>query len=210
MAWEDLIKVDYPDLLIYWNVVRDVKVTKKECKVIKEVESWIRENRTIEELVNDPIVRSLRDYLWRLGIDPTKERPSSEALVRRVLNNKPLPRINTVVDAGNAAAAKTLIPISVFDMDKIAFPARLRAAKKGEKMIGIGGKVIEIVEGFPILEDSDGKIFSATLYRDGDETKVTFLTKNVLVVGYAPSDILLSKVKHAVRLTIEFINECCK
>jgi DNA/RNA-binding domain of Phe-tRNA-synthetase-like protein len=55
---------------------------------------------TLPSLKDHPIIRAYRDFYWRLGIDPTKQRPSSEGLARRLLAQGRLPRINSVVDAG--------------------------------------------------------------------------------------------------------------
>ena len=202
--------VEYPDLNVFWRVVKGVKVFVGECDKIREVESWVRENFSLEKLVEHPIVRSLRDFMWSIGIDPTKERPSSEALVRRILRRGRLPRINIVVDCGNAASAKTLIPLSIFDLDKIVPPIKLVASKGGEEILAIGNKRVKLGANFPILIDSSGKIFSATLYRDSEETKVTEKTKNILVVGYAPKDVPISNVRRAVNLTVELIDKCIR
>ncbi len=72
-----------------------------------------------ESLKDNPIIRALRDFYWSIGIDPTKTRPSSEALVRRLLNSNSIPKINNVIDAGNIASIETLIPIGIYDLDKI-------------------------------------------------------------------------------------------
>src|SRR6185436_4940620 len=45
-----------------------------------------------------PGVSETRALFHRLDIDPTKSRPSSEALLRRVLQGKGLPHVNAVVD----------------------------------------------------------------------------------------------------------------
>ena len=38
----------------------------------------------------------------RFGTDPTKVRPSSEALLRRMKKGEPFPRVNSLVDVANA------------------------------------------------------------------------------------------------------------
>lgn len=70
-------------------------------------------------LKDNPTVRAYRDFCWKLNMDPTKTRPLGEALLRRVLHAKQLPRISTVVDAYNLVSTKTMIPISGFDEDKL-------------------------------------------------------------------------------------------
>lgn len=76
----------------------------------------------VETLKDEPTVRAYRDLYWRLGIDPTKTRPSGESLLRRVLHGNELPNTSTVVDAYNLASMKTIIPISGFDLDLLVPP----------------------------------------------------------------------------------------
>src|SRR3989442_15085108 len=67
------------------------------------VTARIRDTYTTEALKDVPELRAYRDFFWRVGIDPTKIRPAAEALIRRILGGKPLPTINTLVDAYNLA-----------------------------------------------------------------------------------------------------------
>ncbi len=64
--------------------------------------------------------------LYRLfGIDPTKLRPSSESLLRRVLRQRPLPRILNAVDLCNLLALTTHLPMGLYDAEKLDGPVRL-------------------------------------------------------------------------------------
>jgi len=67
--------------------------------MIKNVEEKYR-SQDPEYLKNDSVVRAYRDFYWRIGIDPTKTRPSGEALRRRLARGNRFPRINIVVDIG--------------------------------------------------------------------------------------------------------------
>ncbi len=63
----------------------------------------------LEGLKDEPIFRTYRDFFWTMGVDPTKVRPAAEALIRRILVGRSMPRINTVVDAYNLASMTTHI-----------------------------------------------------------------------------------------------------
>ncbi|MEM4755314.1 phenylalanine--tRNA ligase beta subunit-related protein, partial [Pyrobaculum sp.] len=123
-----------------------------------------------------------RDFYWRvLGIDPTKQRPAQEALLRRVLRGEPLPRINPVVDAGNAASVKYMVPIGLYDVAKIrGGPLRIRMSRKGEVFHPIGGSPMELED--QIVLAADGQILHIYPYRDSVETKIEEGTRDVLVV----------------------------
>lgn len=94
--------------------------------------------RRVNDVKDVPIFRLYRDFFWRLGIDPTKNRPAAETLVRRILAGKPVPSINSVVDAYNLASVKTLVALAVFDADKLRRELMLRFARVGEEFLGIG------------------------------------------------------------------------
>ena len=75
---------------------------------------------TLDQLREEPTFRAYRDFFWRVGVDPTKTRPSSEALIRRTLRGSPLPKINSLVDTYNLASIDSAIPIAAFDVDKLS------------------------------------------------------------------------------------------
>ena len=53
---------------------------------------------------------AVRTMYRKVGLDPTKRRPSSEALLRRVLRGEPLPRVNTLVDVCNWCSVELQLP----------------------------------------------------------------------------------------------------
>jgi len=131
-----------------------------------------------------PALEPVRRLYRALGIDPTKTRPSSEALLRRVLSDKPLYRINALVDAMNLCSLRTLVPFGVYDRARIAGPVVLRAGADGEAYEGIGRGPIH-VEGRPVLADREGPFGNPTA--DSLRTSITHATSRALVVLYLPT-----------------------
>lgn len=158
-----------------------------------------------EELKDHPTVRALRDFYWSMGIDPTKTRPSSEALARRFITNKSIPKINNVVDAGNIASIETLIPTGIYDANSIVGDVKLRLANTNEEFIDISNEK-HILKGKEIvLSDSNG-IMHVFPYRDAFRTRVKEDTKKVLIVGCGVPGIEQGLTKTAVDRTLELIN----
>ncbi len=125
----------------------------------------------------------MRDLYRALGLDPTKTRPASEALLRRVLQGRPLYRVNSLVDAMNLCSLTTLVPFGVYDRGRIVAPVMLRFGSVGEGYEGIGrGRVG--VEGKPVLVDRDGPFGNPTA--DSLRTSVGHGTTKALVVLYLP------------------------
>ena len=110
----------FPDLAAQIIHFKDVDIQREspELEAYKlEIYKDTQSRWEIEKLRDDPDFRAYRDFFWKLGIDPTKNRPAAEALIRRVLNEKPIPKINTWVDAYNMVSIQTAIPIASFDED---------------------------------------------------------------------------------------------
>lgn len=147
-----------------------------------EAEEKVRREFRLDKLKDYPRVRALRDFYWRLGIDPTKQRPSSEALVRRVLRGRKIPRINCIVDVGNAVSMVTMVPIGIYDLDKLYPPLRLRFAEEGEVFEPIGGSLEKLSRGQIVLADAQ-RVVHVFPHRDCDENKVTDETSNILVIA---------------------------
>lgn len=158
-----------------------------------------------EMLKDHPVVRALRDFYWRMGIDPTKVRPSSEALARRFLASKGIRKINSIVDAGNIASIETLVPIGIYDAGKIVDDVVLRLANQGEEFIDISNEKYLLQNTEIVLSDSKG-VMHIFPHRDSFRTRVTDQTGRVLIVGCGVPGMEQQLTKLAVDRTIELIN----
>lgn len=192
---------------VAYGVVYNVIVEKDRVDVREYAKQLIEKlisEYSIERLKEHPVIRAYRDFYWRLGIDPTKTRPSSEALLRRVLRTKTMPLINNVVDAGNFASLETLVPIGLYDIDRVKGMLRLRVSREGEVFDPIGGNREILSEGLPVLADEE-KIIHLYPHRDSRHTMIRTSTKNVLIVACGVPNVPSSLVKEAASKTINYI-----
>ncbi len=143
---------------------------------------------------------AVRAMYWRVGIDPTRRRPSSEALLRRVLRGDPLPRINTLVDICNWCSLELQLPYGLYDFDRIEGPIALRLGQPEEQYPGIRKDAVH-VGGRLTLADGAGPFGNPT--SDSARTMVTPGTTRALAVIFAPRDLPGSVVEAAARLTSE-------
>ncbi|MFY3740615.1 MAG: DNA/RNA-binding domain of Phe-tRNA-synthetase-like protein [Candidatus Nitrosomirales archaeon] len=182
----------------------DVSITKDYnlAPFLNELSKKITVSK--ETLKDHPTVRTLRDFYWRMGIDPTKVRPSSEALARRFLTNNSIPKINNVVDAGNIASIETLVPIGIYDADKIVGSVALRLANSNEEFIDISNEKHTLQGKEIVLSDSNG-VMHVFPYRDSLRTRIADQTKKILIVGCGVPGIDQGSTKFAVDRTIELI-----
>ena len=82
-------------------------------------------------------IAAVRTMYKRVGLDPTKTRPSSEALLRRVRRGDPLPRINSMVDVCNWCSLEFQLPYGLYDASHIDGDVELRIGRDGESYPGI-------------------------------------------------------------------------
>ncbi|MGB7613389.1 MAG: phenylalanine--tRNA ligase beta subunit-related protein, partial [Candidatus Acidiferrum sp.] len=114
-----------------------------------------------------------------LGKDPARYRGSAEALLRRVIAGKGLPRINNVVDAINLVSVESRMPVGLYDLAHVKGDIVFRAGRAGETYKGIGKYDLNL-EGLPVFCDEVGPHGSPT--SDSERTMVTEATKRVIAI----------------------------
>ncbi|WP_298646112.1 phenylalanine--tRNA ligase beta subunit-related protein [uncultured Proteiniphilum sp.] len=131
-----------------------------------------------------PAIHATRQVYKRLGKDPSRYRPSAEALCRRMLKGQELYRINTLVDLINLVSLKTGYSIGGFDEAKIQGDLVLGVGEAGEKFEAIGRGLLNI-EGLPVYRDELGGIGTPT--SDEERTKISSGTTRLLMLinGYS-------------------------
>lgn len=168
-------------------VEAQVRNTEYSAELWAEIESLgekYRNTLTTESLKLMPGIDATRRVYRVCGKDPSRYRPASEALIRRMLQGKELYRINTLVDLLNLASIAYGYSIGGFDADKfVGDTLTLGVGREGEPYEGIGRGVINIA-GLPVYRDAKGGVGTPT--SDNERTKVEIGTTNFLVLinGY--------------------------
>jgi DNA/RNA-binding domain of Phe-tRNA-synthetase-like protein len=163
------------------NVVR---VHPGLAKLMDEVCARKRAEFTVESLAEAEPVRAVRAMFREWGMDPSKYRPSSEALLRRVVQGKSLYRVSNVVDNGNLGSLEMGWPYGCYDCSKINPPVAFRHGSRGEKYEGIGKQTWHL-EGRPVLADPAGPFGSPI--SDSTRSMITESAKEIMIVIYAPA-----------------------
>ncbi len=152
-----------------------------------EINAFVADYRakyTPDSLKELPAIMATRRAYKRCGKDPSRYRPSGEALVRRTLQGKELYQIDTLVDLINLASIAYGYSIGGFDFDKISGPTiTLGIGREGEPYEGIGRGALNIA-GLPVYRDSMGGIGTPT--SDNERTKLGLSTRRLLAIvnGY--------------------------
>ena len=141
---------------------------------------------------------AVRTMYKRVGIDPTKTRPSNEALLRRVRKGDTIPRINSLVDIVNWCSLEFQLPYGLYDLSKINEPVTIRLGADGESYPGIRKDDVN-VSGRITVADATGAFGNPT--SDSARTMVTTATTDALVVIYAPAEIASAQVRRVLDVT---------
>jgi len=128
-------------------------------------------------VLESPAILATRSAYKALGKDPARYRGSAEALLRRVIAGKGLPRVNNVVDIINVVSVETRLPIGLYDLQQVQGDILFRAGQAGETYKGIGKYDLNL-EGLPVFCDALGPHGSPT--SDSERTMVSEATRQVL------------------------------
>ncbi|MBO4673098.1 MAG: hypothetical protein J5616_01955 [Bacteroidaceae bacterium] len=151
---------------------------------IETLAEKFRGELTTESLKELTSISATRRVYRACGKDPSRYRPASEALIRRVLQGKELYQRDTLVDLVNLASIAYGYSIGGFDADKfVGDTLTLGIGREGEPYEGIGRGLINI-HGLPVYRDALGGVGTPT--SDNERTKMSLETHHlvVLINGY--------------------------
>ena len=149
---------------------------------------------------------AVRTMYKKVGLDPTKTRPSNEALLRRVRKGDTIPRINSAVDIVNWCSLEFQLPYGLYDASMISGPVTMRTGREGEKYAGIRKDEVN-VGGRITVADALGPFGNPT--SDSARTMVTPATTELLVIVYAPIEISAAQLDRVVTTTAEGLQMIC-
>jgi DNA/RNA-binding domain of Phe-tRNA-synthetase-like protein len=157
-----------------------------------------------DALVN--AVSAVRAMYRRFGVDPTKTRPSSEALLRRLRKGDPFPRVNSAVDVCNWCSVETRLPFGLYDAGRIEGDVELRVGRDGEEYAGIRKDTVHVA-GRLTVADARGPFGNPT--SDSARTMVTPETTRLMYVVFSPHGLGARVLEHALALTAVRALEYC-
>lgn len=174
---------------------------------INMLEAKFKAELTTETLKDISGIAATRRVYRACGKDPSRYRPASEALIRRVLQGKALYQIDTLVDLINLASMAFGYSIGGFDADKfVGNTLTLGIGKEGEPYEGIGRGMINI-HGLPVYRDEIGGVGTPT--SDHERTKITIDTTHLLVLinGYDGNE---ASVKQNAEFIQQLLQKFCE
>ena len=187
-------------------VMAQVTNSAHNAELWREIDAFTRELRageTAESIKQQPAIAATREAYKRCGKDPSRYRPSAEALRRRLLRGLELYQIDTLVDLINLVSLRTGHSIGGFDADEIqGTDLELGIGRAEESFEGIGRGMLNI-EGLPVYRDRIGGIGTPT--SDHERTKMKLETRHILAIvnGYNGQEGL----KEAAEMILELLEK---
>lgn len=185
------INLELEGWCLFFSILEVQEKAYLEEKIIEDTIKSLRERFKDKELSKDETVIKIRKLFHQCGCDPTKYRPSFEALARRILKGENFPRINPQVDFCNILSLKWNVPCCICDLSKLEFPLKFRKGKEEEEFLSLRGTFS--LKNKPLIEDKISPF--STPITDSIRTKVEFETKNLLFLSYFPKDIDIKKIE---------------
>jgi DNA/RNA-binding domain of Phe-tRNA-synthetase-like protein len=184
--------------------VRVALIDEGLARMMEEVCERKRREFTVESLAGAEAIGAVRAMFRKWDTDPSKYRPSSEALLRRVVQGKGLYRVSNVVDLGNLGSIETGWPFGSYDRSRIRPPIAFRHGAASERYEGIGKRTWHL-ERRPILADTEGPFGSPI--SDSTRSMITESASEILVVIYAPAGASDTALEVAMRRLSERLSK---
>lgn len=171
------------------------KIIALSDEIIAKVQSEL----TIEKISQKQTIKSTKEAYRKLGKDPSRYRPSAEALTRRVVNGKGLYHVNNMVDLLNLVSLESGLSIGGYDSDKIMGSIEFGIGRLNEPYVAIGRGNLNI-DNLPLFRDATGAFGSPT--SDSVRTMVTEQTSSFLMIliDFDTHEILEISIEIAVGL----------
>jgi DNA/RNA-binding domain of Phe-tRNA-synthetase-like protein len=190
-------------------VIDGVKVKSEDPVLAMEIEALgaeLRSRYAGGPSAEVPGAADARILYKALGLDPTKTRPSNEALSRRVLKGEALHRVNTLVDALNLCSLRYQLPFGLYDLARVRPPVVLRKGRAGEGYEGIRKGRVN-VQDRPTLADEEGAFGNPS--SDSARTMITPQTTTALVTCYAPAGYGVPRLRQVLDRTEQALRRAC-
>ncbi len=184
----------------------DVDLSRARSELEAELDrvcTRLRDQFTGASWLEIPGVADTRALYKAIGLDPTKVRPSSEALLRRILKGQALYEVNLLVDTVNLCSLEFQLSYGVYDLTTLSLPIEARLGRAGESYPGIRKGPVHL-DGRICLVDREGPFGNPT--SDSLRAAISEHTRETLIVIFAPHGMKRVDLDKRLEQTIERVS----
>lgn len=206
---------DFPNLKIGIFIATNIDNTGNSTKLDflkEEIACKIRNKYSLQDLEKIQKIKEWREVYTKMGIKLKKYSPTVEALLTRILKNKPIPSISKLVDSYLCIELLHFFPIGGYDLDQITSEITLRRSHGDEDFIPLGQpSVVEKTNENEIVYSSGNTILTRMWnFRDCDNFKITGNSRNIVLFFESTSeDLDISEMEKSLLQLCSFVQEYC-
>ena len=203
----------YPGLNIGIVVVKGINNKGENAEVLSllnNVQEEVRGRYVASELSQHPKISAWRKAYSSFGAKPKKYKSSIEALIKRVLMEKPVNHINTLVDIYNYLSLKYAMPMGADNLDKVEGNVRLDFTKGDEKYVELGATEVKNPKPGEVAYFDDKEVLCRRWnWRECDKTKLTEDTTNVILYVEGLPPVAKEEVENAINELSNIVQKYC-
>ncbi len=202
-----LITNTLPDFKIGYAIYHDI-VVENSPQMVRGRYQFYQETMMMDleetELSHFNAVAEWRSIFKQMGTDPSRYRPSSEALLRRLKKGTPLPLIHSAADINNLLSLQYKIPIGIYDLDQVEGAITIHLGDESHSYEGLNGRNVTFKNKL-ISSDAIGPFGSPIV--DSKRTVVTENTENAIQLFYIQPSLPTIEAEKLVKASSEMFNQ---
>ncbi len=196
-------------LNVLYSVCNNIKVEHGRVDIRVFCENIISKSvnsLTRNTLLEHPIIRAYREFLWRVGINASRYKVISEYILRRVLKGRNLGNYSNLAELMYTVIIEELIPLAILDITHAKKPLIIRYSRPGEVIEISGGRVMELNGREVVISDSGGNIMFIFPSKYIHKYGVNDDTENIIVLGYSVPKVPRALVQRAIKKFIQYLS----
>jgi len=178
--------LDALDIPVAFLVVRAVERTRPAATLAAACADFVADllaRTDYGTLAAEPALAGYRDLHQRIGRTGRQYLPSPESLFKQLFKRGCWRPIDQLVDAYSLVSLRTRVSIGAHDLAHLRLPVRLAATVGGETLLPIGELApVRLSAGEYAYFDADGQVLGRMECRQGNPTRVTADTRDVLFI----------------------------
>lgn len=173
-----------PDFRVGVIVYHQLTVTQLPAIIAEKLPLYyqnIQLSLETQPIASIPGVHEWRALFKKAGSDPSRYRPSQEALLRKIARDGAPHSVNSAVDLNNFFSVQHSIPMGIYDLDTLKPPVIVTIGSVEDSYNALNGRIVNIEDKLTTI-DQIGAFGSPIV--DSKRSCITTDAKNALQIVY--------------------------